>query len=176
MTKLISRRFQMVLLLGIACVPSAWSDEAAAPRDPIAKVTVDTRATPDLADWGAKAGELCTEWYGKIHALLPSEGHVPRTSVKLVFDPQMKGVAHASGDTITIAAPYVRRHRDDFGMVVHELTHVVQGYPTGGSGLARRGNRGLHSDRALRAQAPRPKIDPDKASYKRRLQDHGDVP
>ena len=40
----------------------------------------------------------------------------------------MKGVAYTSGNVITIAAKWVQRHPDDFGMVAHELTHVVQSY------------------------------------------------
>jgi hypothetical protein len=45
---------------------------------------------------------------------------------------EMKGVAHASGATITIAADWVRQHPEDLGMVVHELTHVIQHYPPRG--------------------------------------------
>jgi multidrug efflux pump subunit AcrB len=38
-------------------------------------------------------------------------------------------VAGTSGDRIAISADWVKAHPDDFGMVIHELTHVVQGYP-----------------------------------------------
>ena len=149
-----------------ALAPS-WSGVAKdAAGKTLAEVTVDTSATEDLAEWGTKAGELCAEWYAKIHALLPSEGHTPRNRVKLVFDPQMKGVAHAINDTITIAAPFVRGHRDDFGMVAHELTHVVQAYPPGGPGWLVEGIADYIRIVHFEPQAPRPKIDPEKASYK----------
>lgn len=133
---------------------------------PLADITVDTSATEDLVEWGVKAGELCAEWYGKIHALLPSEGHTPADNVRLVFDPRMQGVAHAVGGTISIAAPFVRTHRDDFGMVAHELTHVVQGYPPGGPGWLVEGIADWVRLAHFEPQAPRPKIDADKASYK----------
>lgn len=149
-----------------ALAPSWQGAAKDAHGKPLADITVDTSATPDLADWGVKAGELCAEWYGKIHVLLPSEGHVPRAGVKLVFDPQMKGVAHAAGDTITIAGTFVRANRDDFGMVVHELTHVVQSYPPGGPGWLVEGIADYVRLVHFEPQAPRPKIDPDKASYK----------
>jgi hypothetical protein len=90
-------------------------------------VLVDTNDAPDLKDWGGKAGTLCVEWMPKIAALLPSDGFVAPKEVTLYFDPKMKGVAHAAGGRITISAEYVKGHRDDWGMVVHELTHVVQG-------------------------------------------------
>jgi hypothetical protein len=45
----------------------------------------------------------------------------------------MKGVAYTSGNTIVIAADWVKKHADDYGMVIHELTHVVQAYRGGGN-------------------------------------------
>ena len=35
------------------------------------------------------------------------------------------------GRDITLSAPFLRRAPEDAGMVLHELTHVVQGYPGG---------------------------------------------
>ena len=132
----------------------------------IATISVDTSAASDLADWGIKAGELCVVWYARIDALLPTPGHLLPQQVKLVFDPQMKGVAHAVRDTITISAPYVRTHREDYGMVIHELTHVVQGYPGGGPGWLVEGIADWIRIVHYEPQAPRPRINPDKASYK----------
>ena len=40
----------------------------------------------------------------------------------------MKGVAYTSGNTITIAGDWIKKSPDDYGMVVHELTHVIQQY------------------------------------------------
>jgi len=97
-------------------------------------VLVDTQDVPDLKDWGVKAGRLCVDWFPKISALLPSDGFVSPMKATLFFDPKMNGVAHAVRDRITISADFVRAHPDDFGMVIHELTHVVQSYPAGGPG------------------------------------------
>jgi hypothetical protein len=54
--------------------------------------------------------------------------------VKVVFKKNMDGVAYTSNKTITIAADWVKKHPDDYGMVVHELTHVVQSYKRPGRG------------------------------------------
>lgn len=97
-------------------------------------VLVDTNDAPDLAEWGKRAGGLCVEWLPKIAALLPSEGFVPAKQVTLYFDPKMKGVAATTGTRITIAANWVKMHPDDFGMVIHELTHVLQDYRGKGEG------------------------------------------
>ena len=52
----------------------------------------------------------------------------------LVFEPDYQGIAATSGDRIRIATAWVRKRPDDLGMVIHELTHVVQAYPRGGPG------------------------------------------
>lgn len=129
-------------------------------------VLVDTNDAPDLKEWGGKAGTLCVEWMPKIAALLPSDGFVAPKEVTLYFDPKMKGVAHAAGGRITISAEFVRGHREDFGMVVHELTHVVQSYPPGGPGWLVEGIADYIRLTHFEPQAPKPKLDPDKASYK----------
>lgn len=100
----------------------------------VATVIVDTHDSPDLAEWGKKAGTICLDWLPKLVALLPSESFVPPKEVTLRFDPAFKGVAATRGSTITVAADWVRNHPEDFGMVIHELTHVVQDYRGKGDG------------------------------------------
>jgi Peptidase of plants and bacteria len=51
--------------------------------------------------------------------------------VRLVFKDEKKGIAYTSGAKITVVADWIRKHPDDFGMVIHELCHVVQSYPKG---------------------------------------------
>jgi len=72
---------------------------------------------------------VCEEWFPKLCDMLAGEGFTPTDSVKIVFKPTMRAPAAASGRTINVSAAYVRDHMDDFGMMVHELTHVVQAYP-----------------------------------------------
>lgn len=129
-------------------------------------VLVDTNDAPDLKEWGIKAGTLCLEWFPKIAAALPSEGFVAPKEVTLLFDPKMNGVAQAMGGKITISANFVRQHSDDWGMVVHELTHVVQSYPPGGPGWLVEGIADYIRIVKFEPNAPRPKLDPAKASYK----------
>src|ERR1700730_1283362 len=40
----------------------------------VAKIVVDTSEAPELAGWGAHAGELCAEWYPKIAEILGVNG------------------------------------------------------------------------------------------------------
>lgn len=127
---------------------------------------VDTNDATDLKEWGNKAGTLCVEWFPKIAALLPSEGFVAPKQITLDFDPKMKGVAHALNGKITISADFVRQHPEDWGMVVHELTHIVQAYPPGGPGWLVEGIADYIRIVKFEPEAPRPKLDLVKASYK----------
>jgi Peptidase of plants and bacteria len=114
----------------ILAVPYCRADEIASDLKPGAiQVRVDTSEVPDLEPWGAKAKELVLKWHPIIAELLKSEGFTSPSEVKIVFKKDMKGVAFTSGNTITIAGDWIKKRPDDYGMVVHELTHVIQSYP-----------------------------------------------
>ena len=104
----------------------------AMPDRPLVKVVVDTSEVPEAAEWAKKAKALVEAWHPKVSELLKSDGFTPPNEVRIVFKKDMKGVAYASGKTITIASKWIEKHPEDLGMVVHELTHVVQAYPQGG--------------------------------------------
>lgn len=52
------------------------------------------------------------------------------TEIKLVFKKTLNVPAYASGGTITINGEWIAKRPDDLGMVIHELTHVIQQYPS----------------------------------------------
>ncbi|MGC8885713.1 MAG: basic secretory protein-like protein [Verrucomicrobiia bacterium] len=137
----------------------------------IATISVDATETPDLANWARKSGELCAEWYPKIVELLNSEGFKPYDKIKIRFRNNMRGVAGTSRASIAVSADYVRKYTNDFGMIIHELTHIVQAYPEPSKGYSKPGwlvegiadfIRIVHFE----PQARRPRINPDRASYK----------
>ncbi|HEY1861044.1 MAG TPA: basic secretory protein-like protein [Gemmataceae bacterium] len=163
------------IAVAITCAASsllASADEngqAKKPDKPKAvEVAVDISETPELKEFADKAKELIEKWHPKIAEMLKSDGFTPPSEVTLVFKKDMRGVAHTSGKTITIAAAWIKKHPDDYGMVVHELTHVVQDY--------RRENRnagwlveGIADYVRYFKYEPNTKlgrINPDKASYR----------
>lgn len=95
-----------------------------------ATVTVDYSEVPDVREWAEKARDLCEKWYPIVSEALAGRDFTPPREVRLVFKDEKKGVAYTSGTKITIVAGWIRKHPDDFGMVIHELCHVVQSYPT----------------------------------------------
>lgn len=177
-------KFWLLLLAALVTWPlSAAETKSASPKtvlcltvknqrgETVLKVTVDTLETPELADWGNRAGEACAKWCPKISALLASDGFTPPKSVALRFQKDKKGVADTSGAKITIAADYVRGHTNDIGMVIHELTHVVQAYPEPKEGFAKPGwlVEGIADYIRLyhfEPKVPRLRVNPDKASYR----------
>ncbi|MFO0863322.1 MAG: basic secretory protein-like protein [Gemmataceae bacterium] len=92
-------------------------------------VLVDSSDAPETAEWGKKAAALVEKWHPLISDMLPGGTKQAPKEVRIVFKKDMKGVAHASRSTITIAAKWIKDHPNDYGMVVHELTHIIQGYP-----------------------------------------------
>lgn len=108
----------------------AWGQEAAAPsatKAPRIEITLDTTAVPDMAEWAERAKKLCEEAYPMIVEQLGEPGFEPPTKLTIIFKDE-KGIAHASGTTITCMAEWFRKHPDDYGAVVHEVCHVVQRY------------------------------------------------
>lgn len=111
--------------------PATNSDPApqSSPSKPLLTITLDTSESPDLAEWAQKSKDLCLEWYPKLLAALPSDGFTPPDSLRIVFRRKLAAPAMTGGGVMSINAPYVEGNRNDLGMVIHELMHVVQSYP-----------------------------------------------
>jgi len=105
-------------------VPTA---EPPKPLPPLV-VNINYSQAPETREWAEKAQKIAREQFPVLVALLDSDGFIPRDSLTIVFRP-MDGVAHATGKEIHISAEWVTvKSPDDFGMVVHELIHIVQAY------------------------------------------------
>ena len=143
--------------LGLTLTPAATAAEV--------RVQLDVSEVPELQAWGDKSKALCQEWFPKILALLPSQGFQGPDAVYLKFSKDMEGVAATGGDHITVSASYVKQATNDFGMVVHELVHVVQAYPPHKQGFETPGwlVEGIADYIRLfkfEPDAPRPRINP----------------
>ncbi len=68
--------------------------------------------------------------YPKQIALYNKEG---RRTVRIVIDPEYKGVAAAGGGVIRVNPEWMIKNPQDIDVVTHEGMHVVQSYP-GGAG------------------------------------------
>jgi len=100
--------------------------------------------------------------------LLATDRYSPPAEIKLVFKENIQPPAYAAGSTITIKAPWIRAHPDDFGMVIHEMTHIIQHYPRQGKkpGWLVEGIADYIRWWRYEPETKRTPIDPDKASYR----------
>ena len=92
-------------------------------------VTSDWSQVPELREWCESAANEIKEWYPRICNLLPSEGFTPPGKVTFKINNSEKGVGGTAGTTIGVSSGWIKKHPDDVGLVIHELTHVVQRYP-----------------------------------------------
>ena len=130
------RKVILFMMLAMVCAPCASEPNSVANAGPaltrsVPRFEAAISEVPDLQPWGHAAEALCQVWYPKIVDILHSDDSVrPLPSVvKIYFEKDMRGVAYSSGGQIHISASWVRSHPNDFGMVIHELTHLVQRYP-----------------------------------------------
>ncbi len=101
-----------------------------APQDaPALKVALDCSEVPELEAWCQEAIPILVEWYPRIVSLLASDGFTPPDAILLMIKKSDKGVGATAGTKIIAYSGWVTQHPDDVGMLVHELTHVIQRYP-----------------------------------------------
>ena len=153
------RLLTIALLLAATVCRAEDTKTARVPR-----FEADTSAVPDLQPWGRAAEALCEVWYPKIVAILDSDTTDAPATVRLIFE-KMDGVAYTAGNEIHISADWVRKRPHDFGMVAHELTHVVQHYPRNRAGWLVEGIADYVRLQHFEPQLPRPRIDFTRAKY-----------
>lgn len=108
--------------------PSVPASPAESVRTLDVQVVFDDKADEEkLKAFAARATELVKEWEPKVAAILgTAEAKRPKRLTIRFKD--MDGVAFWDGKAITVSSRYAAKHPDDVMLVVHELTHVLQGY------------------------------------------------
>lgn len=79
----------------------------------------------------AVLGSLVNAYWPQLVAVLGAENVALPDTVIFKLSATQKAPGVTSGNVITLSAEWHKNHPDDSGMVVHELTHVVQSYPPG---------------------------------------------
>lgn len=135
---------------------------------PAPEITIDVAAAPDLKEWAESAKSLATEWYPRLTELLSTTGWKSPKKLNFVFREKQDAPAYCTGREISYSIAWVRAHPDDLGMVVHELTHVVQNYPSNkvDTGWLVEGIADYVRWWRYEPESPRSRINFEKASYK----------
>ena len=124
----------LVPALALLMSVSAWGQDAKAPQiTSLVSVTAGT-ITDDQAksldDIAKQAKATADQYYPDIVRILGAEAHPPIETVSITFTDTYKGVAATfRGAVIRVSSSYALGHPDDIpGVIVHEMTHVVQHY------------------------------------------------
>ena len=93
-------------------------------------MTPDLSEAPGARDWAFAAKELAERWYPIIAERLHPNLSLTPVSYKFVFKKAAgkPGVTWPGAHRMEISADWIEKHPDDWGMVIHELTHTLQGY------------------------------------------------
>lgn len=133
----------LVAIAGAQTAPARRLDTYVYPLGPPMEcpaIEVDLTDDNGAKAWALAAMQLVEAWYPKITELLATDGRDPLTgslkgkpfespkTIRLVFKKDLNVPAYASGGKITINGKWIAQHPDDLGMIVHELTHVIQSY------------------------------------------------
>ena len=109
----------------------ASADEVVTMTRGSATVNLDVNEVPALKQWGTDAAKLAIQWHPRICNLLSTQGVTPPKTFTLRIINSEEGLAATQGDVITVSSHWIRKHPEDVGLIIHELTHVIQGYPNG---------------------------------------------
>ncbi len=165
------RQMLVILIGGVALAASKATVEDSVKPTPSTqqayRIEIDFSEAPECEAFATKSKTIAEEWYPKINEILfDKDRPLPVTVVRLKFQP-MKGVAHATHDEIHISADWVtKKSPNDYGMVVHELTHVVQDYKGGGEGWITEGIADYIRHKYFEKDIEKLVVNPDQSSYK----------
>jgi hypothetical protein len=131
------------------------------------KVTIDYSDFPQGEAWAKQAQIVVEQWFPAVWQMLGTQGLKPPEEVRLVFVKEQAAPAQAGGGQISVSGPWITAHPDDLGMMVHELTHLIQRYPgfAGKPGWLVEGIADYTRWWRYEPESPRPKIDPLKNNY-----------
>lgn len=135
---------------------------------PSPKFVIDVSDDPDSKEWAESAKKLAEEWFPHVCSLLATEDYKPPKEIRLVFRKKQDAPAYASGPMISFNGEWIKQRQDDLGMVIHELTHVIQAYPGNrhNAGWVTEGIADYIRWVRYEPEAPRRRIDKSKSSFR----------
>lgn len=96
------------------------------------QIRIDLSDVPDddsVKEWALEAKQVCEDWYPLIYRFLAMEDWTQPEEIELQFKRVQDLPGVTFGNSIHISVAWIREHPDEFGLVIHELVHVMQRYP-----------------------------------------------
>jgi hypothetical protein len=95
---------------------------------PVARVEFEGEPDAFIRAWADRANLLVRQWWPIVWQMLATEHATPPKEFVLKFRRSLRQSGYRTTEGLFISMPWVSRHPDDFGMVIHEMTHAVQDY------------------------------------------------
>ena len=95
---------------------------------PKVKIVFEGEPAAEVRVWADEAAQVVIEWWPQVAHLLATDDFRPTEQLTLTFKKELKGPAHRTTDGLFIGVPWITAHPDDFGMIIHEMTHAIQDY------------------------------------------------
>ncbi|MEI7822374.1 MAG: basic secretory protein-like protein [Verrucomicrobiota bacterium] len=93
---------------------------------PKVKIVFAGEPTTAVRAWADEAAHVVIEWWPQVAHLLSTDDFHSPEQLTLTFKKELKGPAHRTTDGLFIGIPWITAHPDDFGMIIHEMTHAIQ--------------------------------------------------
>lgn len=130
-------------------------------------IEIDVSDFPESRAWAESAKAVIQDWYPTVTSLLATKDFKAPKRVRIVIKKEISAPAWASGDTITVSGKWITSRPDDLGMMVHEVTHIIQSYPRNRAnvGWLVEGIADYVRWWRYEPESPRPRIDKQKAKH-----------
>ena len=140
----------------------------AAIATPEVKLAFEGTPTPEVRAWADEAAKQVREWWPQVARLLATEQFTPPATLTLRFKSLPKLPAFRTTEGLTISTEWITKHPDDFGMIIHEMTHAIQDYHgvPKDAGWLTEGIADYIRYWHYEPEVPHRRIDPAKASYR----------
>lgn len=134
------------------------------------QVKLDFESEPDDSTkaWAEEAAKHITEWWAHVARMLATENFKSPEQLVVHFKNELRVPAYRTPEGLFISVAWIKRRPDDFGMVIHEMTHAIQDYrrtPRSAGWLVEAIAdyiRYWHYE----PEAPHPRFDPAKATWR----------
>ena len=135
---------------------------------PKVKIVFEGEPTAAARAWADEAAHVVTEWWTQVARLLATDDFRSPERLTLTFKKELKGPAHRTTDGLFIGVAWITAHPEDFGMIIHEMTHAIQDYRgvPKDSGWLVEGIADYIRYWHYEPELPRRRIDPAKASWR----------
>jgi hypothetical protein len=135
---------------------------------PEVKVEFEGEVDAETKEWAEEAASTVREWWPQVARLLSTEEFRSPEQLVLNFKKELKVPAYRTAEGLFISVAWIKKRPDDFGMVIHEMTHSIQDYrrTPREAGWLVEGIADYVRYWHYEPETSRPRFNPEKASYR----------